>query len=52
MANKKKINPRTSFIITRATSQEKKDLERDAKTKGYSFSKYVRKLLGFNEDND
>lgn len=52
MANRKKVNPRTSFIICRSTKAEKAKLEQDAKSKGYDFSKYIRKLLGFVEDND
>jgi hypothetical protein len=52
MANRSKKNPRTSFVIARATKDEKLNLEKQAKTNGYPFSKYVRKLLGFIEDNE
>lgn len=52
MANRTKKNPRTSFIICRSTKAEKAKLEKEAKDKGYEFSRYIRSLLGFVEDND
>lgn len=52
MANRKKKNPRDYFMICRATKEEKEQKEREAKALGIKFSVYLRKLMGFVEEND
>lgn len=47
--NKKKINPRTEFIIVRLTKKEKESIILDA---GKQVSKFIREKLGFIEENE
>jgi hypothetical protein len=51
MANRRKVNPRTSFIICRVTSAEKAFLEKQAKDSVLDFSVYIRSLLKLKEEN-